>query len=68
MVLRFFLRGVGKKRGKGKDKQKLPKNNFGSNSLIPDYLLIASCTATATATVIPTIGLLPAPRNPIIST
>ena len=32
-----------------------------------DYLL-ASSIATATATVIPTIGLLPAPMRPIIST
>ena len=32
------------------------------------YLFIASSTATATATVIPTIGLLPAPISPIIST
>ena len=28
----------------------------------------ASSTATATETVIPTMGLLPAPRKPIIST
>jgi hypothetical protein len=33
-----------------------------------DYLLSASLTATAQATVIPTIGLLPAPIRPIIST
>ena len=32
------------------------------------YLLSASFTATAQATVIPTIGLLPAPIRPIIST
>ena len=32
------------------------------------YLFIASSTATATATVIPTMGLLPAPISPIIST
>ena len=32
------------------------------------YFDIASWTATATATVMPTIGLLPAPRKPIIST
>ncbi len=37
---------------------------------VPDdsYLLSACCTATATATVMPTMGLLPAPRKPIIST
>ena len=34
---------------------------------IKDYLL-ASSIATATATVIPTMGLLPAPMRPIIST
>ena len=34
---------------------------------IKDYLL-ASSIATATATVIPTMGLLPAPIKPIIST
>lgn len=32
------------------------------------YLLNAVATSTATATVHPTIGLLPIPRNPIIST
>ena len=33
-----------------------------------DYLLSAVATSTAQATVQPTIGLLPIPRNPIIST
>ena len=33
-----------------------------------NYLLSASATPTATATVAPTIGLLPIPRKPIIST
>ena len=32
------------------------------------YLLMPSCTATATATVAPTMGLLPMPMSPIIST
>ena len=32
-----------------------------------DYFLL-SATATATATVAPTMGLLPMPRKPIIST
>jgi len=32
------------------------------------YLFIASSTATATATEAPTIGLLPIPISPIIST
>ena len=36
-------------------------------SFIANYLL-ASSIATATATVIPTMGLLPAPMRPIIST
>ena len=35
--------------------------------IISNYF-IASSTATATATVIPTMGLLPAPISPIIST
>ena len=33
-----------------------------------DYFLKLSSTATATATVAPTIGLLPMPIRPIIST
>ena len=33
-----------------------------------NYLLSAVATSTAQATVQPTIGLLPIPRNPIIST
>ena len=33
-----------------------------------DYLFRARSMATATATVAPTIGLLPMPRKPIIST
>ena len=36
--------------------------------VINDYLFIASWIATATATVAPTIGLLPIPIRPIIST
>jgi hypothetical protein len=32
------------------------------------YLFKASATPTATATVAPTIGLLPIPKKPIIST
>ena len=35
---------------------------------INNHLLIASAVATATATVAPTMGLLPMPRKPIIST
>jgi hypothetical protein len=45
----------------------IKKTNFKRNSsflmqIIADYLL-ASSTATATATVAPTMGLLPAPDN-----
>ena len=39
-----------------------------SSHVLKNYFFIASSTATATATVMPTIGLLPAPRKPIIST
>ena len=35
---------------------------------VKNYLFKASLTATATATVAPTIGLLPIPMIPIIST
>ena len=35
---------------------------------LTDYLFSAVATSTAQATVQPTIGLLPIPRNPIIST
>ena len=52
----------------------IKKTNFKRNSSFlmqviryANYLL-ASSTATATATVIPTMGLLPAPMRPIIST
>ena len=45
----------------------LPAANFIANNLLANYLL-ASSIATATATVIPTMGLLPAPMSPIIST
>ena len=37
-------------------------------SWVADYLLRARATFTAHATVQPTIGLLPIPRKPIIST
>jgi len=40
----------------------------GFKNRINPYLLSASLTATAHATVIPTMGLLPAPIRPIIST
>ena len=36
--------------------------------MFSNYFFMASSTETATATVAPTIGLLPIPRNPIIST
>ena len=40
----------------------------GSKARALSYFFIASSTATATATVAPTMGLLPMPRKPIIST
>ena len=36
--------------------------------MILDFYFLLSATATATATVAPTMGLLPMPRKPIIST
>ena len=39
----------------------------GTRRVFPSYLRL-SATATATATVAPTMGLLPMPRKPIIST
>ena len=49
-----------------------PRNLFGyrdlSEYVSKSYLFSACSTATATATVAPTIGLLPIPRKPIIST
>ena len=51
---------------------KNPRNFIGYRDLSEyvslSYLLRACSTATATATVAPTMGLLPIPRNPIIST
>ena len=47
---------------------KFPSPLFFSLQIIGDYLFSASLTATAHATVIPTIGLLPTPIRPIIST
>ena len=44
------------------------QNIFRLEIRILSYLLSASSTATATATVAPTMGLLPMPRKPIIST
>ena len=43
---------------------------YGANAFITSlyFLLMARSTATAIATVAPTIGLLPMPRKPIIST
>ncbi len=42
--------------------------DIASNKLFVFYYFIASSTATAQATVAPTIGLLPIPISPIIST
>ena len=53
-----------------KTKKSLPKGRLFHiiNCYTADYLLNAVATSTATATVAPTIGLLPIPRKPIIST
>ena len=48
--------------------QQLLQESLEINYVVIDYLLSASATLTAQATVHPTIGLLPIPRNPIIST
>ena len=51
-----------------------PPSHLGKTSkldctrFVAGYLLSAVATSTAQATVQPTIGLLPMPRNPIIST
>ncbi len=69
----------GKGRGKvGRHKKRWPldhlnyhfpdRNRREENSFDRNYLLSAVATSTATATVAPTIGLLPMPRKPIIST
>ena len=44
------------------------RNHREEYSFDRTYLLNAVATSTATATVAPTIGLLPMPRKPIIST
>ncbi len=54
-------------------KQKSPCNHYRLQgvyivAMYLYYLLKAVATSTAQATVHPTIGLLPIPRNPIIST
>ncbi len=52
-------------------KKALYKACLGLNTrpdIFTNYLVKASSTATATATVAPTIGLLPIPIRPIIST
>ena len=47
----------------------LCKRSFAALGMtVYNYLLSAVATSTAQATVQPTIGLLPIPRNPIIST
>ena len=43
-------------------------NIFSSKVKVFPYFFRLSSTATATETVMPTMGLLPAPRKPIIST
>lgn len=44
------------------------RQDFYIDNRLPDYFFKASAIDTATATVAPTIGLLPIPRKPIIST
>ena len=48
-------------------KIRLPNFSEGKPKVIPSYFRL-SATATATATVAPTMGLLPMPKKPIIST
>lgn len=53
--------------------QKIPITHFELQGFhiviyVLNYLLSAVATSTAQATVQPTIGLLPIPRKPIIST
>ena len=48
-------------------KIRLPNFSEGKPKVFPSYFWL-SATATATATVAPTMGLLPMPRKPIIST
>ena len=64
MVLfrREFLR-------EGKNKESFPKGKLSIIYLKSvNYLFKAVATSTAQATVQPTIGLLPIPKKPIIST
>ena len=44
-----------------------PNFSEGKPKVFPSYFWL-SATATATATVAPTMGLLPMPKKPIIST
>ena len=48
-------------------KIRLPNFSEGKPQVFTSYFWL-SATATATATVAPTMGLLPMPRKPIIST
>ena len=48
-------------------KIRLPNFSEGNPQVFTSYFWL-SATATATATVAPTMGLLPMPRKPIIST
>ena len=51
-----------------RDKYTPVRKNRGVNSSVRVSYFRDSSTATATLTVMPTMGLLPAPRKPIIST
>ena len=62
-----FLREFTGQRGNKKCSQSYDQEHFTAKYR-RNYFFRLSSTATATETVIPTMGLLPAPRKPIIST
>ena len=65
-----FLYSNGTSNGRGLTMLLVPlkKASAKAKAFLIAYLDMPSCTATAQATVMPTIGLLPAPIRPIIST
>lgn len=74
---RAYVLPCGGARGKGKKKPQsalvsvlcgLVCRGLPAGGRVFYFLLMAISTVTATATVAPTIGLLPIPRKPIIST
>ena len=62
-VKRNYKGGVG-----GRKRKAPPRTGGAFRGSREPYLFAASSMATATATVMPTMGLLPAPMRPIIST